>query len=273
MFTNRNFTRHPTGLKVELFVEGKWQEFVTADVSRKGVFVRIGSPKYKEGQAIQMRIELPDRRVLPMLAQVRRVVQSALQSPTGTGVGLEFSAIGADLRAKWDDFIQTLRQKKVSDGFVENSQNLRDMLPPPHVRELLKKMRESGELVSAPPMTRATEDLQPIVVEIAPQSTDRLTAFAERCARGGAVFLRPKHRCDVGRRLSVVLVHPATDEEHVVHAVAERVVYGDDRTYAGVQVRFAPLPEREQRSLAEFVARRTADIDLPAPPPGLSREF
>jgi len=64
-----------------------------------------------------------------------------------------------------------------------------------------------------------------------------------------------------------VLTHPDTDEEHIGYAMVERVVQDADGTYAGVQVRFHALSEREQRSLAEFVARTLPELgELPELP-------
>lgn len=261
MHSSRNFTRHPVALKVGLFAAGHWQDFVTGDVSRKGLFVRMASPAFKENQVIQIKVELPSGTVLLSFAVVRRVISSQLQSPTGTGLGLEFYGIAAEMQATWDAFVLTLRAKRISEGFSESSQNLRDQLPPPHVREMLKKMREAGEIVEAPLLsTRGTIELRPVVVEVAPASVDRLTAFADRCAAGGSIFLRPKHRCEVGRRLHIVLIHPQTDEEFILHALAERMVTGEDGTYAGVQARFARLPPDQRAELTQFCTRRVQEI-------------
>lgn len=164
------------------------------------------------------------------------------------------------MRTLWDNFVISLRQKRDHEGFSENSQNLRDMLPPPHVREMMRKMREAGEIVQAPIMTRAPTELKPVVVELAPSSPERLRMVAERCGSAGALFLKPRHRCEVGRRIQLVLIHPVTDEQHTLEAVAERVVTGDDGVYAGVQARFAVLPAAEKAALHAFALRRPEDI-------------
>ena len=63
-----------------------------------------------------------------------------------------------------------------------------------------------------------------------------------------------------------MLIHPHTDEEFVLHAIAERMVVGDDGAFAGVQARFAPLPAEERTGLAQFCAQR---LDSPATGYGL----
>lgn len=195
------------------------------------------------------------------------MVASQGDAPTGAGIGVEFFAIGAEVKNAWDDFITSMRVRKSGDQFSENSQNLRDMLPPPHVRDMLKKMREAGEIVEAPQLQRPVNQLQPVMVEVSPASTDRLRAFADRVARAQSVFLKPKHAAHLGQRVHVVLTHPDTDEEHIVYAMVERVVTDADDTYAGIQVRFQALSEREQRSLAEYVARTLPELgELPELP-------
>lgn len=128
-------------------------------------------------------------------------------------------------------------------------------------------MREAGEIVQAPQLQRPAPELKPVVVEVAPQSIDRLRLFADRVARSQSVFLKPKHQCHLGQKVNIALTHPDTDEEHVVYAVIERVVTSEDGNFAGVQVRFYALSEREQRSLAEYVARQLPDLgELPVLP-------
>ncbi len=265
MFTNRTYTRHPVSLRVWVNHNSKWNEHLSVDVSRRGVFIRMVDPPFKAYQAVPIRVELPSKRVLDVFAQVKRVVASQGDAPTGAGIGVEFFAIGAEVKNAWDDFITSMRAKKSGDQFSEDSQNLRDLLPPPHVRDMLKKMRDAGEIVEPPALQRPVSTMQPVMVEVAPASVDRLRLFAERVARAQAVFLKPKHAAHLSQKVHVILTHPDTDEEHIVYANVEPVVHDADGTYAGVQVRFHALSEREQRSLAEFVARTLPELgELPA---------
>lgn len=265
MFTNRNYTRHPVALRVWLN-QGHWNEFVTADVSRRGLFVLMASPPFKEGQAVPIRVELPSKQVLEIFAQVKRVQTNQLQA-SGAGVGLEFFAVAANVKNAWDDFITSLRQKKSGPGFLENSQNLRDMLPPAHVRDMLKKMRDAGEIVQAPQLQRNPDEMRAAVIEVAPLDVEKLRVFADRVARAHTVFLKPKNRASLGQKVHVVINHPETDEEHVVYAMVTRIVTGEDDTFAGVQVRFDALSEREQKALSEFVNRALPDLgELPTIP-------
>lgn len=194
MFSSRVFTRHPVAIKVDIYTNGTWRDYVTVDVSRKGLFVRMAVPTHKEAQIGQIKVELPNRSTLQSFTVVRRVILSQLQAPTGTGLGLEFYVLAAEMQAMWDAFILSLRAKRISKGFSESSQNLRDQLPPPHVREMLRKMREAGELVEAPVLSRGTAELRPVVVEVAPATPERLTAFADRCSAGAHCAHSPAYR-------------------------------------------------------------------------------
>ena len=67
-------------------------------------------------------------------------------------------------------------------------------------------------------------------------------------------------------RWSVTLIHPGTDEEFILHAVAERMVVGEDGAFAGVQARFALLPAEQKAALTDFCTSR---VDGPATGYGL----
>ena len=84
------YTRHPLVLPVQLYADGQWQQFISAEISRAGIFVVMPAPKHKEGQVVQVKVALPESRELVAFAQIRKVVQSGLQSATGSGLGLEF---------------------------------------------------------------------------------------------------------------------------------------------------------------------------------------
>lgn len=254
MFLNRKFTRHPIQLHAWLFTDGRWVEYLTVDISRPGLFLRVLQPKHAEGQVVQLRVQMPNDKVFESMARVRRVVLPSDDRPFGAGLGLEWFAISREAKDTWDNLVLAMRQRSQDRTYAENSQSLRDQLPPQEVRAMLRKMREAGELVAAPRLTPDPATLPPIVVPVQPATQERLVALAKRCASTSHLFLKTPGVAQVGRNIRVVLVHPDTDAEYVVRAVAERVVLGEDGAYAGVQVCFVPLSEHDQRDLRAFVA-------------------
>lgn len=249
---NRHYTRHPVSLKVELFGKSGWQPYVTADISRVGLFVCIASPNHSVGSVVQLRIQLPDGSVLDLMARVRRVVAAPGPGGMNAGIGLEFFAISQQLRDTWSAFVTSLR-RPAPRNFAEDSQDLRAMAPPKVVREMLRKMREAGELVQAPALQIPGAALPPAVVPVQPANLMQLALLAERCGRGAALFLRTSHVCQQGQTVHVVLCHPETDEEWTAQSTVERQVTDDSGGYVGVQVRFVQPGERDRRALAEFV--------------------
>ena len=249
---NRHFTRHPVQLKVQVYGKAGWQAFVTSDISRVGLFVCMAEPTHGLSSVLQLRIEMPDQSVLDLMARVRRVVTSPGPGGLVAGIGVEFFAISQQLRDTWNAFVISLR-RPAARNFAEDSQDLRSMLPPKEVRDMLRKMREAGELLQAPELRPVAPALPAAVVPIQLSDSSKLAQLAERCGRGATLFLRTSHVCQVGRAVHVVLCHPDTDEEWTAHATVERQVHGEDGSYAGVQVRFVQPGERDRRALGDFV--------------------
>lgn len=249
---NRHFTRHPVQLKVQVFGKVGWQPFVTSDISRVGLFVCMTEPTHPLGSVMQLQVEMPNQSVLELMARVRRVVATPGLGGSAAGIGLEFFAISEALRDTWTAFVNSLR-RPAPRNFAEDSQDLRSMLPPKEVRDMLRKMREAGELVQAPALQTPAAALAPAVIPVQPSDSTKLGLLAERCARGAPLFLRTGHKCQDGQAVHVVLCHPDTDEEWIAQASVERLVYGEDGSYAGVQVRFVQPGERDRRALSDFV--------------------
>lgn len=253
MKPGRVFTRYCLNLRVLIHDTKGWEEYVTADVSRVGLFVRTATPA-KAGQMLQMRIMLPDGREIELLTRVRQVAMTHQEHPLGPGMGLEFFAIARDIELIWLEFLRSVRnQAPARQVWSENSDALRDTLPPKAVRDMLRQMREAGELMPTATPT-AADALRPVFLVIEPTGLDHLKMLVDRCCRGASVFMRTDRACVAGQPLRVVLVHPDTDIEMAVDAVAARVMTGEDGGYAGVQARFSDISAKQRASLALFVA-------------------
>ncbi len=258
MQIHRRFTRHPISLSVWLLVSGQWQEYQTTDISRPGMFVRVLNPTQQLGQALQVRLRLPDGTTFEGMVQVRRVVPATQFNPLGAGLGLEWFALSTESRNRWDGLVFGMRRQAERQSYAENSQDLRNQLPPENVRAALRKMREAGELAAAPREVLHPEARPPLVVPVAPANQERLEAVAMRCSRQSHMFLKTDRPPVLGQHVRIMLAHPDTDVEFVVRAVVERIVTGEDGLYAGVQVRCLPLSAQEHEDLGAFVAGQDA---------------
>jgi len=248
MHPNRVYTRHPISLQVQVKTVQGWQELQTADVSRVGMFVRTSSPS-AVGHVVQLRIQIPNGKPpMDLMAQVRQVAKDGDEHPLGPGMGLQFFAAGPELKNDWNAFITSLRPKPSDHSYAENSEVLRDRLPPPEVRDMLRKMRESGEL------RQPIASGRPLFVTITPSTVERLMAVASRAERGQTLFLRVTVPAELGQRIRVVLVHPETDVEITLGAAVLRVVSGEQGELAGVQAQFDQMDHPSRARLASFLA-------------------
>jgi hypothetical protein len=288
MHADRVFTRHNVELRIWVQPGNTWSEYTTADVSRAGFWVKCEDPP-RVGAALQVRVELPGGDTLQMLTRVRRSALTIEDHPLAPGMSLEFIVIAPDVKDRWDAYIRMLKAlKPPEENLHEGSQDLRQKLPPKHVMNMLRKMREAGELRSASeidaahltgfqqwasrttnvtrdtgplPVARDTVDprgptpvaiRRPAIVTVQPRDAGRLMQVIARVDRGQSLFLRTLSPCELGQRLRVVLVHPETDIEFTVPAVVERVVDGEEGMYAGVQARFESLADDVRRRLKSF---------------------
>ncbi|MBI5608462.1 MAG: PilZ domain-containing protein [Deltaproteobacteria bacterium] len=258
MQVHRRFTRHPITLTVWLMVSGRWLEFQTTDISRPGMFVRVLTPTHQVGQALQVRLRMPDGTIFEGMVQVRRVVPATHFNPLGAGLGLEWFALSTDSKNRWDNLVFGMRRQTERQSYAENSQDLRSQLPPENVRAMLRKMREAGELAAAPREVPHPEARAPLVVPVSPANQERLEAVAMRCGQQAHLFLKTDRPPVLGQHVRIMLTHPDTDVEFVVRAIVERIVTGEDDLYAGMQVRCLPMTAQEREELGEFVAGQHA---------------
>lgn len=247
MHPNRIYTRHPITLSVQVRTLQGWQELQTADVSRVGLFVRTPAPS-SVGQAVQLRIALPSGKTMELMAQVRQVAKDSTEHVLGPGMGLQFFAVAKEVADEWNAFITSLRPAPTDHSYAENSQTLRDRLPPQEVRDMLRKMRESGEL------RQPASNSRPLFVTITPSTVERLAAVASRAEKASNLFLRVTVPAEEGQRVRVALVHPLTDVEVTLGAVVRRVVTADVGEVAGVQAQFDVMDPSSLARLASFLA-------------------
>ncbi len=287
MTKKRLFTRHPIMLEVTVRDGDAWTKLVTADISRRGVYLCTERPAALN-RIVQLRMALPDGGRIEVMGRVRRTAKDKTEDPLGAGMGIEFFALSDKDRDLWDEYIfeQRRRGQAAGNDFAETSQILRDAVAPKELRDLLQAMRLAGDLrdpesggtpaagatsapVAGPTSGAAATDsgakaaapaqTKTRTVSVRPGNADRLAQLAERCRAASTIFLRTAVPFAHRQALDIALVHPESDAEFLLRGSAERVVTADDGTYAGVQVRLPQLDAAQRVAFDHFVSTGQPD--------------
>src|SRR5688572_18487520 len=94
----RRSPRHKMKLQVELIEGPRRRTLTTVDVSRHGLFIATDDPP-RERYLLQLNIQIPSG-PLPATAFVARTAQGR-----NSGVGVQFFALSAQSKERWDSFI------------------------------------------------------------------------------------------------------------------------------------------------------------------------
>lgn len=189
----RRSKRYRQDLVVELHDKGGTRELLALDVARHGMFIQTDDPP-RARHLVQLTIQLPSG---PISAAV--TVSRAIHEPKGggpKGVGVQFFALSAEAKARWDEYIQSLADRETAHRKQPSAPvvGLPGQAPPP------------------PPAEHA--NAATFVVKL--KSLERLRAFyQEHVLQGGTVLFTPVLR-EVGEPVLLVVVHPVSDEEFVV---------------------------------------------------------
>jgi Tfp pilus assembly protein PilZ len=208
----RRSPRHPIELPVEL-IEGKRTRLVrTVDVSRHGLFLATDEPP-RERYLIQLSVKLPTG-PLPATAFVSRTVSPS--SGRRAGVGVQFFALSASSKERWDAFVFDLAGLK----------------PPPQATSELAKRTPDG----------AT-----FLIKL--KDTERLLEFYEKnVARGGLYMATPVIK-ESGAEVALVVIHPDTEHELILTGKVVRVCTDAPK---GMEIKLA-TPNAERARFLEFV--------------------
>lgn len=176
-------------LVVELHDKRGARTVQALDVARHGLFLATGGEPPRARHLVQLTVHLPDGPI-KAAASVTRTLKNEDHID---GVGVQFFALSDDAKQRWDDFILDLQRSTSSEP-----------------REVQR--------ARAAPSAGAT-----FLVKL--RSVERLKEFAAtHLASGGTVLFTPVLRAP-GEVVTLVVVHPKTDEEFrlpgVIHKVHE----------------------------------------------------
>jgi Tfp pilus assembly protein PilF len=222
----RRFSRHMCALPVELEERGQSIRMVTADISRHGAFLLTDSPRHTT-ELLRLRFDLGDHGHIEVMAQVARHVPPSEDSPTGTGMGVDFFTLSGEAKERWDVFVEDLSAQHDPTPSVGRDQTWR------------------------PVRRRHARHRSCFLVRV--REKDGLRAFYTRDIGAGGMFLSTPTPDDTEREIDVVLVHPHSEQEYPLTARVVRVANSDSSPERGVAVAFERLSTSEEVALLAFI--------------------
>jgi len=237
----RRFDRIEASIPVVLKRGGAQVPLLTGDVSRHGAFIRTDAP-CPERELVQLVFELPGTHALDVMCMVTRSIPPARAGARGPGMGVAFFALSKEAKDLWDRWVlaATRRGRPVPDEL-------------PLV---------TGELVLPPPAL-ALDDVAPLPLrrEHPRHQACFLVRLADRAAlhelvtrdiSEGGTFISTPLRKPPGEQVTLVLIHPETDDQFPIPGTVVRVDDGLNGA-RGLAVRFDPLDEETRARLEEFI--------------------
>jgi c-di-GMP-binding flagellar brake protein YcgR len=224
----RREPRYPYRLPITLKFGGRAQETITEDISYSGVFAITDEPPEMR-QLISLTSRLPNSGdTITPHAMAVFVLERGNRLGRTPGVGLQFYAVGGEVKRKWEAFIDSVRRK------------LGPPVPESHPREFVRYR---------------------LKLAVKPRSLDELMTLQTRDVSRGGMFLLTGEPLEVGRELAVDVFHPNSDEVFTIECVVRRVSEGPP---AGIGVEFHELDDRGRQAFAEFVHSALPELDADA---------
>ncbi|MCA9556560.1 MAG: PilZ domain-containing protein, partial [Myxococcales bacterium] len=200
----------------------------TIDVSRHGLFLEVEAT-LQERFLVQLVLHLPDG---PLTATgfVVRVAPPGARRP---GVGIQFFALSAASKHRWDYFVYGL----------------------------------TGAHTPTPDLAGQNPEQATFLIKLRDQA--RLAEFVERNVARGALYMATPVIKPEGTGIVLILVHPNTEEEYVLSGSVARVCREPPK---GMEVHFPPPSAAEMPPLWTFVRtghlpRPPPKADTPPPTP------
>lgn len=262
----RVYRRHAISLRVYIRTDADWVEGSTADVSRRGLLVRIGRT-FEVGVGIEMRVEMTDGRMLALLGIVRRVQEAGPEAGAMPGLGIELVGMSDEVQQRWDTFVLGVdAEEPLAPAPGDNrlyhgertevleQQMLRDQIA--HARQQAEA-RAVGAPVARPGRHTAARfggNRQGVAqLVVLPKTEAEVRSLARHVYDRVRIYLQTRSPRTVGEQVSVILVHPDTDAEFSLDGRVASVVRAEDGEQIGLRVRFEPLPPELALPFESFV--------------------
>ncbi len=222
MKERRRDPRVPLVLEAHL-KRDQWQQHLTTDVSRRGVFV-VRTGDCPVTQLIKLRVHLPGEETpVIMMAKVSRCVPltRALEGDRLPGVGLEFFCLTGEALARWDRFIMKARklhqQHPDADGYA--------------LAGLLETGGDPSILADTPAAPADRSSTTNLIFRA--HTMERLESFLRYDLPSGQFDIRIPYHLPPRAPVNLRVIHPITREEFSLPGVAFDREEGE-----GVLVRF-----------------------------------
>jgi hypothetical protein len=195
---------------VDLHAGGRQLPLLVTNVSRHGVFVEMESPP-PERHLVRVTLKIPSG---PAVVTAR-VAHRRPPTPGGpSGMGLHFFAVSVEVKERWDAYVQSLA---------------------------------GGAISHAGGAAPASNDA---LYYVRMRDPERLRAFFDKNVKVGAMTLVTPLLRDVGSPVSLVLVHPLTNNEYVIRGDVESV---QAKAPKSLFIRFRSLPATQVKALEDFI--------------------
>lgn len=191
----RRSPRFRHDLKVELFDKRGARVMHAVDVGRHGLFLATQDPP-RDRHLVQLLVYLPEGPI-KVAATVMRTVKARVDHEEG--VGVQFFALSEDAKRRWDDFVFALQRTTPPRGIAR------------------PRLDEKKPAITEPPAATGATFLVKL------KTVERLREFAQtHLQSGGTVLFTPVLRA-AGEHVTLVCVHPRTDEEFHLPGVVHKV--------------------------------------------------
>lgn len=218
-------------LVVELHEKQRTRRLFALDVARHGLYLATDDPPH-ERHLVQLTVHLPQGPIKAAASVMRTIKHDNLVD----GVGVQFFALSGDAKQRWDEFIFALQRATPPRGVLH-----------PGGGAAARGTAASITLPPIPPLPGTTlpgtPSLPPTAAEalrpgsgaerelgatflVKLKTLDRLREFGQtHLAAGGTVLFTPVLRAE-GELVTLVVVHPKTDEEFRLPGFVHRA-HGD----------------------------------------------
>jgi hypothetical protein len=201
MKEQRRSQRYRHELIVEMHDKRGLRRLHAVDVARHGVFLVTDEPP-RERHLVQLTLHLPGGAIRAAASVTRTIAHARDDQPAGAG--LQFFALSDDDKQRWDDFIFFLQRTT----------------PPQGIKRPDFSTGPGSTATTEKPKQLAAGGGATFLVKL--KSVERLQDFqSTHLAAGGTVLFTPVLRAP-GEQVTLIVVHPKSDEEFKLPGVIAR---------------------------------------------------
>jgi len=234
--------RYHADLPAQLKFRSDRVDVRTTSVARHGVFVTTEAA-FSPGDILQLSMELPHDVARPstfvrgMVTVARSGVATQTKVDTGgphRGLGLKFFMMNAADKELWDAYIQHLENKdgkKEGESRAERPDNIFAPKRSSDKKGLLRKKEYLGG------------GHAPVRFIVRPRNLGELTSFGEVEIKRGWMFLKTPLPREIYEGISLILIHPETEEELPIPGRVVRRRSGGPVTERGMEIALSVGPD------------------------------